>query len=227
MKDNRFIELLNLYVDRQITAAETTELESELQANPPRRAVYRHYCQMHRATALVYESFRADNPGSQPALAVGTATIARFENGARPLRTSWIYGAGGLAAACLALVFVRMNSSRPAEADLAAAAKPTPPVAVAVMKLPVAPALPTGAGFHLVTLRNSSLATEKDYAAMLEALRLEERRAYADRPVQSGRLPSLFGDGVFDSQQLLPGDNQRAFRSRQTPTEQVSYTFQR
>ena len=41
MKDNRFIELLNLYIDRQITVAETAELEAEIQQNPKRQAVYR------------------------------------------------------------------------------------------------------------------------------------------------------------------------------------------
>ena len=43
MKDNRFIELLNLYIDRQITVAETTELEAEIQQNPKRQAVYRQH----------------------------------------------------------------------------------------------------------------------------------------------------------------------------------------
>ena len=40
MKDTRFIELVNLYVDRQISAEETAELETEIQANPRRRQVY-------------------------------------------------------------------------------------------------------------------------------------------------------------------------------------------
>ncbi len=62
MNDNRFIELVNLYIDRQISAAETAELEAEIQGNPRRRAIYKQYCQMHRATTLVYESFRAQAP---------------------------------------------------------------------------------------------------------------------------------------------------------------------
>ena len=65
MKDNRFIELVNLYIDRQITAAETAELEAEMQSNPQRRAVYRQYCRLHSATKQVYHSFRADAHGPQ------------------------------------------------------------------------------------------------------------------------------------------------------------------
>ena len=61
MKENRFIELLNLYIDRQITATETAELEAELQSNPKRQAVYRQYCQIHTATKQVYASFRASS----------------------------------------------------------------------------------------------------------------------------------------------------------------------
>ena len=67
MKDNRFIELLNLYIDRQITEAETTELEAEIQSNPKCQAVYRQYCQIHAATKLVYDSFRV-NATEQPVL---------------------------------------------------------------------------------------------------------------------------------------------------------------
>ena len=59
MKDHRFIELLNLYIDRQITVDETAELEAEIQGSPQRQAVYRQYCQIHAATKVVYESFRA------------------------------------------------------------------------------------------------------------------------------------------------------------------------
>ena len=60
MKDTRFIELVNLYVDRQISPAETAELEAEIQASPRRRKIYQQYCHMQRATKLVYESFRAN-----------------------------------------------------------------------------------------------------------------------------------------------------------------------
>jgi hypothetical protein len=229
MKDQRFTELINLYVDRQITADETTELENELQVNPRRRSVYRQYCQMHRATALVYESFRADAPNQQPDIAAGRATIARFENPSRQRAGHWAYYAGGLAAACLALVLVRVHSNRAAEANLAALTKSSQPAVVAAA-LPTVAAKPLEVAkvrAGLVSLRNNSLATEQDYAAMLAALRQEERQALASGQIQSGRLPSLFEDGVFESQQLLPANSQRSFRGKETPVEQVSFTFQR
>lgn len=232
MKDNRFIELVNLYIDRQITAAETTELEAEMQANPRRRAIYRQYCQMHRATTLVYESFRTNASGQQPEVAAGSATIARFESQPRHRRVRWTYYAGGLAAACLTLVFFGLNSTRTADANLAATPKSSPPAAV-VASLPrvsVAPREADVARLGLVSLRNNNLAVEQDYTAMPAALRQEERRALASGQVQPGRLPSLFDDGVFESQQVLPANNQRVFRGRQTsaqPAEFTAFQFQR
>ena len=50
MKESRFIELVNLYVDRQISTAETAELEAEIQVSPRHRKIYQQYCHMQRAT---------------------------------------------------------------------------------------------------------------------------------------------------------------------------------
>jgi len=130
MKDNRFIELLNLYIDRQITAEETAELEAEIQSDPRRQAVYRQYCQIHSATKLVYESFRAGaaepaaKPSSRP------ATVELFET--RRRRTSWVHYVGGFAAAaaCLGLFIVRYNAT-PA-VTTAVASTESQPVVVAV-----------------------------------------------------------------------------------------------
>lgn len=230
MKDNRFIDLVNLYIDRQITAAETAELEAEIQSNPRHRAIYRQYCQMHRATTLVYESFRANAPEQQGAAAADGGTIARFE---RERRLHWGYYAGGIAvAASLALVFVQLNSRKIAEEGLLANSEPLPAVQVAVTP-PRAVAAPVIAEPQagLVSLRNQA-ATEQDYVAFLTALRQEEQRTFAQDQVRAGRLPSLFDDGVFDSQQFMPVGNPRVYRSRQSPGQQaeikaVSFQFQR
>jgi hypothetical protein len=227
MKDHRFIELVNLYIDRQITAAETAELEAEIQSSPRRRAVYRQYCQMHRATTLVYDSFRAqaaDQPAATPAV---RSTIARFQQERRGRSYRWVNYAGGLAAAaCLTLVFVHFTS-RPA--TLAATA---PATVASVPVAAVVPAAQAPAGkaaeprVDLVGLRNAA-AAETDYPALLANLRQEEQRNVA---AQAGRLPSLFDDGVFESQQIFPVGSQRTFRSRQTPAQSDKFTafqFQR
>lgn len=229
MKDNRFIELVNLYIDRQISAEETAELEAEIQASPSRRAVYRQYCRLHSATKQVYESFRT-NAEPQARVPAGRVITGAF---ARRSRASWVHYAGGLAAAaCLAVVFVRHNpGSGPASADPARAAT-TPAVAVAAVTPPVPVAIERTAAPPapvLISLKDN-LSAEPDYAAMLAALRREEQRAFASGEIQTGRLPSLFDDGVFDARQFAPANSQRTFRGKQAPAQQAEFTafqFQR
>lgn len=224
MKDNRFIELVNLYIDRQITAAETAELEAEMQDNPQRRTVYRQYCRMHSATKQVYDSFRVGADDPQSGVSASRAVITDFKR--RP-RMSWMHYAGGLAAAaCLALVFFRYNAgfSPATEAKVAEAATP----AVAPVAAVTAP-IPHAVSPSLISLR-TNLDGEPEYQAMLAALRRDEQRAYAKGEIPAGRLPSLFDDDVFDASQFAPASKQRVFRSKQGPAQQAEFTafqFQR
>jgi len=50
----RFIELLNLCVDDQLTPAEADELDAALLANPARRRTYEQYCRMSQACAQLF-----------------------------------------------------------------------------------------------------------------------------------------------------------------------------
>jgi hypothetical protein len=53
MNDKKFIELLNLYVDREVTAEDALLLEAEVAANPGRRRVYDQYCKMQKACSML------------------------------------------------------------------------------------------------------------------------------------------------------------------------------
>ncbi len=217
MKDSRFIELLNLYIDRQITAAETAELEAEIQRQPKRQAIYRQYCQIHTATKVVYESFRTV-AAEQPVPAGGPrGVVERFET--RRRRTAWAYYGGGAAvAACLALVFLRPGQENSAASGSPVLAAVTPP-AIAVNENPVAPAESASrAEPGLVSLRNSA-TTNPDYAAMLTALReQDEERAFYTERLHIDRIQPLFNDDMFDSKRALTAQEARIFRSQPTPT---------
>lgn len=231
MKDNRFIELLNLYIDRQITAEETAELEAEIQGSPQRQAVYRQYCQIHAATKVVYESFRA---GAEPAAAPSgrPATVELFEN---RRRANWVHYVGGFAAAAAVagLFFVRYHANSGLETPLAAVPVQTvavAPVEAAPAKAVAAPvaAATVPAKTNLISLRNTS--TTPDYSAMLVALReQDEERALAER-WQTARAQSLFDDNLFDAKHTLPVSepDQRLLR-RQTgqQVEMTIFQFQR
>ena len=64
MKESRFIELLNLYVDQQLSPVEAAELEAEISKNPVRRRTYQQYCRMQKACNRLFEEERAQAPGS-------------------------------------------------------------------------------------------------------------------------------------------------------------------
>lgn len=98
MKDSKFIELLNLYVDHQISPADAALLEAEIQQKPERRQIYRQYCQMQKACVTLAENFRSEAPAGEKVIEMSPA----------PRRMAIATYAMGFAAAaaCIALVVV-------------------------------------------------------------------------------------------------------------------------
>lgn len=230
MKDHRFIELLNLYVDRQITAAETVELEAEIQQNLKRQAVYRQYCQIHTASKLVYDSFRANAPEQAALHTARAGQIEPFET-KRGKYQFGFYAAGLAAAACLALVFVRFNSVADDVSPLITAKSDTREVVLPTASFEVVPVRAAEQPVGLVSLRNST-TMEPDYSAMLAALReQDEERAFASGHLQSDRVQSLFDDGVFNAKRPVSAQDPRLFRVRPAPAQQAAeftaFQFQR
>jgi len=62
MKDSEFLELLNLYLDHEITPADAARLEAEVRADPDRRRTYLQYCRMQKACAILAADFAAERP---------------------------------------------------------------------------------------------------------------------------------------------------------------------
>ncbi|AWI10205.1 anti-sigma factor family protein [Ereboglobus luteus] len=162
MKDKRFIELVNLCVDHQLTPDEARELETELHANPARQRTYLQYCRMQKACSQLFESERAHAPAT-PRLARALASANRKITHT-PVRTpsSWWrnpFAIGGLAtamAACVAVFVIHRatpSHTQPALAPVVAtspalASDAQPSVAVAaviaapVRKTPAPAAIP-------------------------------------------------------------------------------------
>ena len=97
MTDQEFIELLNLYVDREISPEDALRLESAVSASPRRREIHDQYCRMQKACSMLSE---------EPA----DSTAAVFEFSAR---SSWRFGPilAGLAAACVIAVGIRFRGA--------------------------------------------------------------------------------------------------------------------
>jgi hypothetical protein len=106
VKESKFIELLNLYIDRQISPEEAALLEEEILHNPRHRRIYQQYCRMHRACTLVLENIRAQADQGAGVEEVAGRVVGFAPRARRPV---WGYYAAGLAAAaCMALVAVQV-----------------------------------------------------------------------------------------------------------------------
>jgi hypothetical protein len=124
MKDREFIELLNLYVDREISAEDALRLESEVVANSRRREVYDQYCRMQKACSML----SGDLVESKQ---MAGSVIVNF-----PSRNPWHFGqfALGIAAAAACAVGIITYKLHGTSQYMAAADTP-----VAVAKPAVAP----------------------------------------------------------------------------------------
>src|SRR5262245_26789949 len=121
MNEPRFIELLNMYVDQQLSPQEAAELEAEIQNNPMRHRTYQQYCRMQKACAQLFENERSAAPASAAltrAMADADRKIVAFPDHSGR-RSIWPVGfsiGAVAAAACVAFVLVRpANTGGPAQ----------------------------------------------------------------------------------------------------------------
>lgn len=127
MKDAKFIELLNLYVDQQIDAADAARLEEEITRNPVRRRTYQQYCRMHKACSVLFEQSRPEQAVGEKLAATAEAAdekvVAFPAVPSRTARNVVYWGGLAAAAACVALFVTTRQDPTPAETMLAS----TPP----------------------------------------------------------------------------------------------------
>lgn len=223
MKDTKFIELLNLYLDHQLTPEETALLEAEVRKSPARRALYRQYCQMHKACTQVGARFQKSAP--EPRRVTPAAQ--------RPRRSGLALYATGLmaAAACVAIVLVNLPGDGAGVVPAESAPEPTGAAVAAVeLPLPTVPLMPAlaprQAELHTVfsTRTLARLAEESAPEAMFVADR--ERFDWMNQlhlmPLQPEPL-------LFELAPALTPDT-RTFRSQRPyygTAEMTAFQFQR
>jgi len=109
ISDKKFIELLNLYLDHEISADEVRVLEAEILSNPARHTLYRQYCAMHKGCLELARTFAPQSEMTAAQSASLAPKVARDLEASLASRTKFGWGAWvgglGLAAACGALVF--------------------------------------------------------------------------------------------------------------------------
>ncbi len=234
MKDSEFIQLLNLYLDHEISAADSARLEAEVQANPARRRIYQDYCRMQKACKVLAHEFQTE------AAPAPERKVIDFQSASRPARTSSFYAAGAFAAlaACVAVVFVSRNRDSmlptPTGQELAARGSAVPdaaPPAVTATalaqntaRLPAQPAL---VGTSLTLAGNAQ-------ADAMRVASVEQANAQFEwmRKMQFAPLPQAvpMEDLRFDARPAALQTEARTFRSAQpvdAPTEMVVFRFTR
>jgi hypothetical protein len=128
MKDSEFIELLNLYLDHEISPADAARLEAEVQSNAARRRTYQDYCRMQKACKMLAQDFATETDEAEEK--VVAFEQARATHDRRRTTTRYVVGGMFAAAACVALVFVgrqhtAQTSTQNAVAVQASVAHPT------------------------------------------------------------------------------------------------------
>jgi len=135
MNDPEFIELLNLYVDHEISSEDAARLEAEVQRNPARRRTYQQYCRMQNACRMLARDFQPE------AAVVAERKVVNFEAGVRRAARFPQFAAIGAmaAAACLTVIFVvrnRESAGVPADSVVVAGQPAAAPVATGLTIAP-------------------------------------------------------------------------------------------
>ncbi|MES1167518.1 MAG: hypothetical protein ABUL68_05885 [Pseudomonadota bacterium] len=222
MKDTKFIELLNLYLDQQIEPDDAACLEEEIARNPARRETYRQYCRMHRACTMLFEQSHPSAEVGAKLASSAAAAEEKIEAFPAPARShAWIgYAAGLAAAACFALVFVPRTTNRS-----------QPSTNVAVQMTPAKATVPVASAVHESVLIAQSAqlapAVARSVGRVDETPSLDWMRQVNFAPVAHGSAPEL----AFEPHpNIQPENDQQVFQSRlpfQGKVEKAAFQFQR
>lgn len=131
MNDKEFFELLNLYLDHEISTADAARLEAEVQHNRARRSIYQEYCRMQKACRMIAADFETEPaeaaPGERKIIAFNPAVVKAAEERRKKLTVRYSIGFAALAA-CVAVIFVG-RGQQPAADSAGATSSPVAAVA--------------------------------------------------------------------------------------------------
>ena len=231
MKDSEFTELLNLYLDHEISAVDAARLEAEVQNNPARRRIYEDYCRMQKACRMLAHDFQTE-PVEQ-----ASRKVIDFNPAARRSRASfYTVGAVAAAAACAAIVFVGQTRKANGTAiagnqDIAAIATPATAANVALAQATATKA-PADVGQDRPQARELSFARDAQAQALLATsveqanAQFEWLRNFQLAPLQQPAPNDALRFGVRPAL----GTEPQTYRSRQpvdATIEMTAFRFQR
>ncbi len=228
MKESRFIELINLYIDRQIGPEEAAELEAEIARSPAHRRTYLQYCRMHRACTLLFEDFHAPATALTQALSQAEGKVTAFP--ARGYRLARVaLGTGLAAAACVAFILV----NHPAQKTILPLAEKPGVTEVAQVSVPPE-------SFHMAVVTPVVRPVEFQTVFAAHKISLASNRGASDaqraafdwmRQIDLSPMSTVSNsENVFESQPEIPSSELRFQRERkqdQPAAEMTAFEFQR
>jgi len=115
MTDDRFKELVNLYLDKEISVDDLEHLKQELASNPDRKKVFVERCRLHQAMRIALDtdgsgrSNRSTLSGRRRR-SQGATKMSRLEEQVRSRKTvpfpRWVLGTGVMASLLVALLLL-------------------------------------------------------------------------------------------------------------------------
>ncbi len=228
MKDAKFTELLNLYLDHEISPADAALLETEIQRDPARRRLYRQYCQMQKACTVLAEDFRTEAPEA--------GSVAQFPVRGRNTAARAIYAVGAIAAAaCVAFVVMNRQPAGTMNTGAQLAASPsvatqtqlaqTEPSARPMLTMPAA----ERRSGELQTVFTTQALAQLNQIPVNDALAAEANRLRYEWMNQVQLSPVQLEQAFFETMPANAADG-RAFGSKRpfdAQVEMTAYRFQR
>jgi hypothetical protein len=222
MNDKEFIELLNLYVDREISAEDALRLEKVVATNPGRREVYDQYCRIQKACSMLSEETLD--------MSTVTTTPAVIDF---PTQSPWRFGpmfAGLAVAAACAVVIVGVKNREASSAagvasDSARSVLASNPVDAAADSIAMKPVL-----FVRLPSDQAPRGAQRTLLAYADAQAPMPQLNWIGDIHLSPVSPSVTGDFLLnpktDLKAAVMTDNQ-ASRDAQEPVEMAAFRFQR
>lgn len=224
MTDSKFTELLNLYLDHELSGEEAAQLEAEIQRNPARRRVYRQYCQMQKACTLLAEDFRTEAPEAGKITAFPGASQRR----AGKVRAFYALGAVA-AAACVAFLVIGRQPAVTTSGPVATAAKPAATFAQAApIARPLMPMVTRSSG-ELQTVFTTQPLAPLSTVPVTDALAAEANRLRYDW-INQVHLNAIELDALSFEPSPATEPDTRTFGSKRrfdARVEMSAYRFQR
>jgi hypothetical protein len=205
MKDSEFIELLNLYLDHEISPAKAALLEAEVTRDPARRQLYRQYCQMQKACVVLAGRFEGAEAGPRVNL-LAASPVRRSRAG--------LWATGFVAAAACA-AFALLPRLHPAGTPAAAA-----PASAAVAQsapVEVRPAAPAFNNFQPVFTVHAPMAAPATQLAWIQQVQMSPIAPLSATPLFLAAKPGLDLENRSDAERS-PGAG---------PEEKAAFQFQR